>query len=103
MITKDSIEWRDSELDDVVAVLAELNPKGYTAEGIKAHAWREFERDGYKPTWLGTAGWYVSIVEKKYECTNGKPFIALVSLMAYTMRQRLPREVAKQALGLDRV
>ena len=111
-ITSDAIEWRDSELDDVVAVLDEINPKGYSAENIKYHAWREFERDGYQPTWLGTAGWYVSIVlksqykrrpwwEVELAAGNGeKPFIAMVSLMGYSVRKSLPREVAKQALGI---
>lgn len=85
-ITFDQIEWRDSELDDVVAFLAVANPKGYTAADIKAHAFREFVKDG-KPTFIGTAGWYVTIVPKGYEATNGKPYIALVSIMAYTAKR----------------
>ena len=81
-VTMDQIEWRDSEIEDTVRFLTATNPKGYSAEGIKAHAYRAFADGGFKPTFVGTAGWYVSIVPKRYDAE--KPWIALVSIMAYS-------------------
>ena len=76
-----AIEWRDSEIQDAVDFLAIANPKGYSVEDIKRHVLREF--DG-APTFVGTAGWYVTIVRKNYE--SNIPFIALVSIMPYTAK-----------------
>jgi len=97
MVTMSQIEWRDSEIDDVVAVLNIINPKGYSADAIKAHAFRAFTEgaDAGKPTFVGTAGWYVSIVHKGYECE--RPYIALVSLMGYSVRRYLEMKDAANA------
>jgi hypothetical protein len=45
--TMDHIEWRDSEIADTVAFLDRVNPKGYSAEDIKAHAFRVWAENGY--------------------------------------------------------
>lgn len=82
--THGSIEWRDSEMQDAIDFLEMANPKGYTADEIKRHAIREFEKTG-QSTFVGTAGWYVSIVRKSYESET--PFIALVSIMPYTAKR----------------
>lgn len=88
-----AIEWRDSEIQDAVDFLNVANPKGYSVEDIKAYAIREFEKDG-KPTFFGTAGWYVSIVRKHYESET--PFIALVSIMPFTAKRYMQQ--GKQTL-----
>jgi len=85
----DQIEWRDSELEETVAFLAATNPHGYTAASIKAHAYRVFADDNCKPTFIGTGGWYVSIVPKGYVSDNGTTHIALVSIMAYSAKRYL--------------
>jgi len=85
----DQIEWRDSELAETVAFLEATNPHGYTAASIKAHAYRVFAADGCKPTFIGTAGWYVSIVPKGYVSDNGTTHIALVSIMAFSAKRYL--------------
>lgn len=100
MITFDQIEWRDSEIDDVVAVLNTINPKGYSADDIKRHAYNSFAADG-KPTFVGTAGWYVTIVHKGYE--SDKPYIALVSLMAYSVKRYMEEEQARIAALHQRI
>lgn len=80
--TIDDIQWSDLDLDQTVAFLKKANDHGYTAQYIKELAFRSWRDGGYKPTFIGTAGWYVTIVPKGYE--SEKPFIALVSVMAYT-------------------
>lgn len=81
--TIDQIEWREGELNDVIEFLSITNPKGYSANDIKAHAFRAWKEGNYKPTFVGTAGWYVTIVQKSWN-DPAKPFIALVSIMAYS-------------------
>lgn len=80
--TPDMIEWREAELEQAVEYLNETNPKGYTAERIKAEAIRAWLECATGSTFVGTAGWYVTIIPKSYEAT--KPYIALVSIMAYS-------------------
>lgn len=82
--TIDDIEWRDTEIEYAVEYLNSTNPKGYTADRIKAHAFRSWSEGGYAPTFIGTAGWYVTIIPSSY---GPKPFIALVSIMAYSALQ----------------
>ncbi len=80
--TEHDIEWRESEIADVVKFLDAVNPHGFTAEKIKQEAIRSWLNGNCKPTFIGTGGWYVSIVPKGYE--SEKPFIALVSIQALT-------------------
>ncbi|MCC5780521.1 hypothetical protein H7H48_15780 [Nitratireductor sp. B36] len=84
--TMDDIEWREGELADTVEFLNAVNPHGQTAERIKAQAFRSWEDGGYTPTFIGTAGWYVTIIPIE---NSQKPFLALVSVMAYTARKSL--------------
>lgn len=76
------IEWRDSELEDAVKFLDCVNPHGWTAEQIKDFVTAEWEKGGRKSTFIGTGGWYVTIIEKQYEAEQ--PYIALVSIMSHT-------------------
>jgi hypothetical protein len=92
LYTMDDVEWREDELRDAVCFLDAVNPKGYSAEGIKACAVRAWVESGCKPTFIGTAGWYVSFVKKSYEAE--KPWIALVSVMSYTAVKALPSNPA---------
>lgn len=81
-VTMDMIEWRDQELIDTVDFLNVVNPHGYSVDEIKWRAYDAFVDNDYKPTFVGTGGWYVTFIPKNYE--SEKPWIALVSVMAYT-------------------
>ncbi|MBN7759753.1 hypothetical protein JYP52_01275 [Nitratireductor aquibiodomus] len=79
--TPADIQWRDLELEQTVEYLNAVNPHGYTAASIKAHAVRSWTDNDFAPTFVGTAGWYVTIIPTP---DGSKPFLALVSIMAYT-------------------
>lgn len=81
-------DW--SGLEDVVAFLDVANPHGYTADQIRSMAEHEWAKGGFKPTYLGTGGWYVSIV-----CTDYGKWIALVSVQGYTALHYMTRKEPK--------
>jgi hypothetical protein len=99
LYTENDIEWRESELADAVSFLEKVNPKGYDAYEIKSAAVSAWRESGCNPTFIGTAGWYVTIVRKTYE--SEKPWIALVSVMAYTAKRGLDEKLAAMAQSAE--
>jgi hypothetical protein len=85
MITADQIEWREDSFDDAVAFLDVANPKGHTKYSIKDEVLSCLASDGLEGgTYIGTAGWYVTVVRKSYD--DAKPYIAICTVQGYTAR-----------------
>lgn len=79
-----------SNLDDVVLVLSKINPKGHSADHIRAAVNREFEvgLDSY----MGTAGWYVTVYNTRLPSEDGvEIWHAVPTIMAYSVKRYLER------------
>ncbi len=82
-------EMADHDLERVVRILNVINPKGHSAEHIKAHVDRMF-RDENLDSYVGTAGWYVTVYRAPSQDRDGvEVWHALPTLMAYSLEKYL--------------
>ena len=83
--------WTDHaliDLDRVVRVLDVTNPRGQSAEYIKAHVQREFDKG--LQSYVGTGGWYVTVYRAPSSDVDGcEVWHALPTLMAYSIEKYL--------------
>jgi len=93
-----------ANLDEVVAVLSVINPKGHSAEHIRAAVNREF--DAGLDSYMGTAGWYVTVYNTKLPSEGGAEiWHAVPTIMAYSVKRYLDEVVSNlgKRAKLDRL